>query len=152
MTTFGTGICGTTSNMLCYPNGIFVHINFDLYVTDCNNNRVQLFKSGQLNATTIAGSGASGTIILSCPNGVVLDGDDHLFIVDGNNHRIVGSDANGFRCVVGCSGGGSAADQLLGPWSVSFDSYGNMFVTDYGNNRIQKFVLSFNSCGKCDDR
>ena len=148
MTTFGTGICGNASNMLCSPYGIFVHINFDLYVADCNNNRVQLFKSGQSNATTIAGSGASGTIPLSCPNGIVLDGDDHLFIVDKNNHRIVGSDGYGFRCVVGCSGSGSAADRLTNPWSVSFDSYGNMFVADYGNSRIQKFVLSSNSCGK----
>ena len=151
MTTFGTGICGNTSNMLCSPCGIFVHINFDLYVADCGNDRVQVFKSGQSNATTIAGSGVSGTITLSCPTGVVLDGDDHLFIVDSNNHRIVGSDDNGFRCVVGCSGGGSAADRLTNPWSVSFDSYGNMFVADQGNSRIQKFVLSSNSCGKCDE-
>ena len=152
MTTFGTGICGNASNMLCWPNGIFVHINLDLYVADCGNSRVQLFKSGQSNATTVAGNGASGTTTLRCPIGVVLDGDDHLFIVDYLNHRIVGSDANGFRCVVGCSGGGSAANQLWNPRSVSFDSYGNMFVADSGNNRIQKFVISSNSCGKCEDR
>ena len=152
MTTFGTGICGNASNMFCVPYGIFVNVNFDLYVADCGNNRVQLFKSGQSNATTIAGSGASGTIILGCPTGVVLDGDDHLFIVDHNNNRIVGSDASGFRCVVGCSGGGSAANQLLFPYTLNFDSYGNMFVTDSFNSRIQKFVLSSNSCGKCDDR
>jgi hypothetical protein len=149
-TTFGTGICGNASNMLCNPCGIFVNINFDLYVADYFNNRIQLFKSGQSNATTIIINGASGTITLNGPTGVVLDADEYLFIVDNGNDRIIGSDVNGFRCVVGCFGNGSAANELLYPYTLSFDSYGNMFVTDQGNNRIQKFILSTNSCGKCD--
>jgi hypothetical protein len=148
LTTFGTGICGNASTMLCNPYGIFVDINFDLYVADSRNNRIQLFKSGQSNATTIIINGASGTITLNWPTGVVLDADEYLFIVDSNNHRIIGSDVNGFRCVAGCFGPGSAANQLLYPSTLSFDSYGNMFVTDTDNNRIQKFILSTNSCGK----
>ena len=107
-----------------------------------DNNRIQLFQSGQLNATTVAGNTSSTiTISLNCPTGIVLDADKHLFIVDNSNHRIVGSGPNGFRCLVGCNGtGGSASDQLSYPMSLSFDSYGNIFVTDTGNNRIQKFV------------
>ncbi len=149
-TTFGTGICGNAANMLCYPQGMFVNINFDLYVADSGNNRIQLFKSGQSNATTIIINGASGNITLHWPTGVVLDADDYLFIVDSDNHRIIGSDVNGFRCVAGGFGGGPAANQLLYPYTLSFDSYGNMFVTDRDNNRIQKFILSTNSCGKCN--
>ncbi len=148
LTTFGTGICGNASNMLCYPQGIFVNINFDLYVADSGNNRIQLFKSGESNATTIIINGTSGTITLNNPTGVVLDADEYLFIVDSGNDRIIGSDVNGFRCVAGCFGNGSAANQLLYPSTLSFDSYGNMFVTDTYNNRIQKFILSTNSCGK----
>ena len=92
---------------------------------DCGNNRVQLFKSGQSNATTIAGSGASGTITLSCPKGVVLDSDDHLFIVDANNNRIIGSDANGFRCIVGMFWKWFSSQSIAVFHSpVSFDSYG----------------------------
>ena len=68
----GTGCQGSTSDKLSNPYGIFVTINFDLYVADCGNNRVQFFRSGQLNATTVAGYGASGTISLYCPTGVVL--------------------------------------------------------------------------------
>jgi hypothetical protein len=148
-TTFGTGICGNAANMLCYPQGMFVNINFDLYVADSGNNRIQLFKSGQSNATTIIINGASGNITLHWPTGVVLDADDYLFIVDRDNHRIIGSDVNGFRCVGGCSGGGGpAANRLWYPSTLSFDSYGNMFVADTFNNRIQKFILSTNSCGK----
>ncbi len=137
----GIGCAGSTSYMLNSPHGIFVDINFDLYVADCNNNRIQLFGSGQSNGSTVAGSGASNTITLSCPTGIVLDADKYLFIVDQINNRIVASGPNGFRCLVGCFGYGSASNQLYYPQSMAFDSYGNMFVTDMNNDRIQKFIL-----------
>jgi DNA-binding beta-propeller fold protein YncE len=146
----GTGSEGSLSNMLDNPRGIFVDINFDLYVADSNNNRIQLFKSGELNGITVAGDGAPQTITLSEPSGMVLDADKYLFIVDRDYHRIIGSGPNGFRCLVGCSTIlGLAPHQLYGPFTLSFDSYGNMFVADQRNNRIQKFFLSTNSCSKC---
>jgi sugar lactone lactonase YvrE len=150
MTVAGTGVSGSASNLLNEPRGIFVDANFNLYVADCLNNRIQRFPSGQLNAVTIAGSGASGTTIsLDCPTGLVLDANGYLFITDFNNHRVVGSSANGFRCLVGCSGvSGSSSNQLYNPTSLSFDSYGNLYVADMNNNRIQQFVLATNSCGK----
>ena len=141
---------GSTSNLLCYPWGIFVDSNFDLYVADSANDRVQLFHYGDLNAITVAGDGSpTTTISLDYPRGVVLDADKYLFIVDQSNHRIVGSGPNGFRCLVGCSGtGGSASDQLYYPLSMAFDSYGNLLIADTDNGRIQKFILSTNSCSK----
>jgi hypothetical protein len=150
----GTCFSGSSSYMLDSPYGIFVDINFDLYVADCVNNRIQLFQSGQLNGTTVAGSGSlNTTITLKHPTGIVLDADSNLFIVDRDNNRIVGSGPNGFQCLVGCNiAPGSASNQLYSPQSMVFDSYGNMFVTDQNNNRIQKFLLSTNSCGKYDNR
>ena len=65
-----------------------------------DNNRIQKFRSGERNGTTVAVSGASGTIFtfLSRPADVVVDGDGYLFIVDyGTINRVVGSDANGFQ-------------------------------------------------------
>jgi DNA-binding beta-propeller fold protein YncE len=147
----GNGTAGFTSYMLNDPNGIFVDINLDLYVADSNNNRIQLFRTGQLHGTTIAGNGSlSTTIALNFPTGIALDADKNLFIVDRWNDRIVASGPNGFRCLVGCSGGGSASDQLHDPAYFSFDSYGNMFVTDWANSRVQKFLLMTNLCGKYD--
>jgi hypothetical protein len=144
----GTGSSGSTSNMLNSPQGIFVDTNFDLYVADCNNNRIQLFHFGQLNATTVAGNGFSGAINLQCPTAVILDANNYLFIVDNNNHRIIGSGPYGFRCVVGCSGtSGSASDQLSYPQSLAFDSFGNLFIVDRNNSRVQKFLLDASSCG-----
>jgi DNA-binding beta-propeller fold protein YncE len=150
----GTGSPDTNLNTLNNPRGIFVDINFDLYVADCGNDRIQLFHFGKLTGLTVAGNGSSNiTITLHCPTGIILDGDQYLFIVDHNNNRIVRSGTNGFQCLAGCSeSNGSASNQLNGPWSLSFDSYGNIFVIDQGNNRIQKFILSTNSNSKFNKR
>ena len=145
----GTGAAGNTSDMLSYPGGIFIDFDFNLYVADCGNNRIQLFRSGQLNGTTMPINGSNGTFLLDCPTEIVLDIDGYLFITDQRHHRILGSGPTGFRCIVGCTGiQGSASNQLNRPHSLSFDSYGNLFVIEYGNSRLQKFFLSSNSCGK----
>jgi hypothetical protein len=142
----GTDCYGSALNELYYPRGIFVDINFNLYVADCGNNRVQLFASSQVAATTVAGSTAAGTISLYCPSDVKLDADGNLFIVDSYNHRIVGQGPNGFRCIVGCSTvAGSTSSQLYYPSTFSFDSYGNIFVADMTNSRIQQFILISNT-------
>ena len=145
----GTRISGSTSSMLADPWGIHVDARFNLYVADCGNDRIQSFPSGQSNGITVAGSGASGTISLSCPTDVTLDGSGYLLIVDSHNHRIVGAGPTGFRCLVGCSGtAGQAADQLRFPTKLSVDSAGSLYVVDQSNLRVQRFQLSTNSCGK----
>ncbi len=144
----GVGCAGSSLNSLDSPHGIFVDINFDLYVADCGNDRIQLFYSNQLEGRIVVGSQAANTITLNCPTGIVLDGDNYLFIVDSDNHRIVGSGPNGFRCLIGCYGNGSASNTLYYPTSMAFDSDGNIFVTDSQNNRIQKYILFNNTLGK----
>ncbi|CAF1084974.1 unnamed protein product [Adineta steineri] len=138
----GTGSLGSNSNQLHWPLGIFVDVNLDLCVADCENHRVQLFQSGVSNGITVAGEESlNPTITLNCPTKIILDTDKYLFIVDRNYHRIVGSSLDGFRCLVGCFGKGLQSNQLYDPFSFSFDQSGNMFVTDYTNHRIQKFLL-----------
>ncbi len=139
---------GSNSYMLSSPRGIFVDLNFDLYVADCGNNRVQRFHPDQFNATTVAGNDSVGNFTLYCPTAVVLDADKNLFIVDNGNNRIIQVTPNNSQCVVGCFGNGSSSSQLSHPTTLSFDSYGNIFVTDQDNNRIQKFILATNSCSK----
>ena len=147
-TVAGTGSAGSASNMLNWAHGIFVDTNFDLYVADASNNRIQLFRLGEINGTTIAGStSANITISLSYPTAIILDGNKYLFITDAGNSRIVGSDENGFRCIIACSGSsGLTSYQLYGPRSIVFDSFGNLFVADQANHRIQKFCSSTNFC------
>jgi streptogramin lyase len=148
----GNTVAGNTSYMLNSPRGIFVDLNLNLYVADYANNRIQLFKSSQSNATTVAGSSANGTIALNGPTGITLDADGYLFIVDSASSRIIGSGPDGFRCLVACEFiNGPAVNQLDSPSSLSFDNYGNLFVVDTSNSRIQKFFLEINTCGKSDN-
>ena len=144
----GTGCRGSTATMLKRPHGIFVTINLDLYVADCDNNRIQLFQANRLDGLTVAGTGAPDTISLNCPTGVTFDYDNHIFIVDHGNNRVVGSSPNGFRCLIGCYGSGLGPETLLKPRSMAFDTYGNIYVTDSDNHRIQKFILSNNTDSK----
>ena len=149
MTVAGTGTAGSSSTLLNGPIGILVDPQLRLYVADCDNHRVQRFQFGQLNGTTVVGSGAPGTFTLGCPDGIAFDGNGYLFITDWNNGLIVGSGPDGFRCVAGCAGAtGASSNQLSGPEGLSFDSYGNMFVVDQANQRIQKFLYQPSSCGK----
>ena len=145
----GTGCPGSATDMLFYPYGIFVDTDFNLYVADSGNHRIQFFAKNNRNAVTKAGTGASNTIALNWPSGIILDASGSLFILDSHNHRIVASGLGGFRCVVGCSfASGSAANQLSYPSSLSFDRSGNMYVLDRNNDRLQKFLLATNTCGE----
>ncbi|CAF1290215.1 unnamed protein product [Adineta ricciae] len=118
----GIGIEGSISNMLHYPQGIFVNSNFDLYVADRSNHRIQLFRSGEFNGTTVVGR--SDTIDLTHPSSVTLDANNNIYVVDTDNRRIVVSGQYGFRCLVGCSQVyGEASDQLANPKSMAFDNY-----------------------------
>ena len=142
----GVGFPGSAANMLRQPRGIFVNINLDLYVTDSGNNRIQLFRSNEVNAITIVG--ASDTIKLNKPTNVVLDANNYIYIVDSGNHRIVASTPCGFRCIVNCGRPGGLYDGLPHPTSMGFDSFGNIYILDPFNNRIQKFLLSNNTYSK----
>ncbi|CAF4196450.1 unnamed protein product, partial [Adineta steineri] len=143
----GTSTGGNKANELNHPRGIFVDTNLYMYVADSGNARIQLFKSGQSNATTVVGTGASGTFTLHQPVAVILDSDGYLFIADFDGHCIIRSGTSGFYCLFGCTyHPGAASNQLHNPLSLSFDSYGNLYVADSGNHRIQKIILTTNSC------
>ena len=144
----GNGTNGSDSHQLSYPRGIFVDLNFDLYVADCRNDRVQRFHSGQSTGITVAGNGSNRTISIDCPVSVLLDADRNLFIVDSNNNQIIQLTFDDSRCVSGCFSTDPNAYPLNQPTTLSFDSYGNMFVTNRDNNTIVKFVLATNACGK----
>ncbi|CAF1419466.1 unnamed protein product [Adineta ricciae] len=145
----GRDCAGSLPNQLNAPHGLFVNINFDLYVADYGNNRIQLFRPGELNGTTVAGNTSINTTIsLYNPTGITFDAEDNIYIVDKSNQRIVVSGPTGFRCFLGCNGSGLLPYQMNAPQILSFDIYGNIYVTEWANNRIKQFFIVNNSCGK----
>lgn len=143
------GAPGSSNSTLYFPCQTYVDTNFNLYVADSGNNRIQKFMYGSQRATTVAGRGAPGTILLYVPYGITFDANGYIFITDSNNNRIVGSGPFGFRCLIGCARiGDLASDHLYHPRSLSFDSFGNIYVMDRDNNRTQIFMLASNSCSK----
>ena len=148
ITIAGTGCPGPVSNMLDHPHGIFVDNNFNLFVADTHNNRIQLFALNQSSGITVTGFGGIVYFILNKPTSIVLDAGGSMFIVDSYNHRIIRSVPNGFKCLVGCSGNnGDKSNELNTPQKMAFDPNGNILVTDFNNHRIQRFLLDINSCG-----
>jgi DNA-binding beta-propeller fold protein YncE len=151
-TTAGNGSKGRGLKQLNEPHGIFVDINFDLYVADSINNRIQLLKLGELNGTTVVNNNTLiNKVTLKYPTGITLDANNNLYIVDSGNHRIVIAEYNftHHRCLVGCSAGsGSTLDKLNQPLGMSFDRFGNIYVGDTKNKRVQKFNLATQNCGE----
>jgi sugar lactone lactonase YvrE len=141
----GTGCPGSTSDMLDQPFGIYVDANFNLYVADTGNNRIQLFFDGKLNGATYVGN--TTATALNRPTSVILDADNYLFIVDSGNQRIVRFRSNVFECIIGCTTQScSQPGQLCDPLTAIFDSLGNIYVNN--KNGIQKYPLATNSCSK----
>ncbi|CAF0798566.1 unnamed protein product [Adineta ricciae] len=139
---------GYALDKLYKPNGIFVDNDFNLYVADSGNARIQRFQLDQLNATTIVGNGSNQSVPLSYPTGIMFDADNNLYIADYHANRIIIFTVGGYRCLPSCSTtAGSGSAQLNAPSFTAFDRYGNIFVTDQLNGRVQKFTLLTNSCG-----
>jgi DNA-binding beta-propeller fold protein YncE len=144
----GSGCGNSESGSLHYPLGIFVDINFDLYVADYWNNRIQMFPMGQSSGITMVAAVGRYNISLNNPTSIVLDAMNNMYIADGGNHRVVKAGPHGTRCIIGCTGtSGSSSSELYGPGFIAFDVSGNLFISDTGNRRIQRFDVLRNNCG-----
>ena len=144
----GTGVPGIEEHMLNVPQGIFVDMNLDLYVADCWNHRVQLFRSGTIDGITIlTRSNLSPNF---APSSVVLDANQNIYIVDAAENCIFSGTLNHFKCIVGCREKDSSHDLFSFP-RMAFDSFGNIYYADRRNSRVTKFLLSKDKCGKLLD-
>ena len=144
----GTGYPSTASNGLKTPRGIFVDVNFDLYVADCGNDRILLFQSGESNGVILVGFG-SRVESYPCPSAIVLDAEKYLFYASGIIDRTIGSSLNGIRCSTGCYyRGGYYTNEINSLTSLSFDRSGNIFLVNSKSGGIEKFEFLQRSCGK----
>ncbi len=104
---------GNTSAQLMYPWGIYVSVNYTLYIVDQGNHRVQKWERGELYFICNSFSHSSLSQHLGAANATTIAGQ------------------------TGVPGGWSY--QFSSPTAITFDQYGNMYVMDSGNNRIQQW-------------
>lgn len=147
---------GSGSDRLKKPHGIFVDTNFDLYVADCENHRIQRFKRDVANGETVLNDTRKiNNKELHCPTDVILDADSNLYIVDSGNNRVIVVTPNSAysRCLIGCESEDESDPiyYLDKPNSISFDRFGNIFVvSNTRDEEILKFILANKDCGELD--
>ena len=110
-----------------FPSGIAVAKNGNVYVSDSNNRRIQVFKpTGEL-VRIIDSSGI--------PRGLAVDAK-HLFAVDALAHVVDIYDLEGKQLVqFGTKGFGPS--QFNYPADVALDDNGRIYVSDRENDQVQ---------------
>lgn len=149
----GNGSNGSAPHQLDAPWGIWVDRDFNLFVADAENNRIQKFAPGSITGITVAGRGSPLDLNLSFPTDVMLDGYDALYIADNKHHRVVRISGGTPCCIVGCTAkNGSGSAELISAFAIQFDREGNLYVADEDNHRIQKFEVTLGGYGQVDQR
>jgi hypothetical protein len=115
----------------------------ELFVADCNNHRVQVFRvSDGTFLRQIGGEKCSGNGQFNMPLDVALSPDEtELLVVDLNNHRIQVFRALDGQYLRGWGSQGSADGQLDHPQSVVVTGSGEVVVADTFNHRVCVFDL-----------
>ena len=86
-----TGVAGFSNLHLHAPRDVILDSMGNIYVADSANHRVQFFKAGESNGTTIAGVTSSpgpASNQLNTPYGIALDSQFNLYVADTSNYRI----------------------------------------------------------------
>ncbi len=125
--------------------GIGVSPNGDVYVADCGNHRVQVYKPSFAHKATIGGSQGSGSNQFNCPQDVAIDATGLVYVADEGNHRVqVFNSNNNYQYVrtVGITNTtGAEHDRFSnwGPLRLAVDAQNRLYVSDGGNQRVQVF-------------
>jgi sugar lactone lactonase YvrE len=141
----GSGTAGSTDGIgtsasFNSPRGVAVDRNGDIYVADCNNNRIRKVTPGGV-VTTLAGSGTAGSAngiggaaSFNSPKGISIGPDRTIYVADSSNNLIRKiTRAGDVTTFVGIGG-----TEFNDPQGISVDSSGNVFVADTVNNLIRK--------------
>jgi sugar lactone lactonase YvrE len=153
---------GVSAKSLYGPYTVALDGSGNLYVPDCNNNRVLYYPMGSTTATRVYGQGGSFTTnpankggisakSLYCPSGIAVDKNGNLYISDADNSRVLYYPAGSTTAtrVYGQGGsfttntankGGISAISLSIPGLITLDGNGNLYVVDYENHRVLYYL------------
>ena len=136
-----------------HPNDIVLNAaNKKVYVTDCENHRVQVLNSDLTFSSSFWKPG-SGKGQFAYPYGIACDSTGKVYVADCGNHRVQVFTAEGkFLKMFGRRGAGRG--ELSEPEGVAIDSNDMVYVSEWGNHRVSVFtsegvfVTSFGSLGE----
>jgi len=146
--------CADDNGHFCWPHGIAFDSGGNLYVSDTDNHRVQVFSlSGgtPVYSTTVGVTSVSGSdnAHFNRPTQIVIDSSDNLYVADADNFRVqVCTYAAGWSCsnFHGTGSQGSGNNEL-GWWvsGLGKDGSDNIYIADSDNDRVKKCT----SAGSC---
>ena len=140
----------------CYPVGIALDSQGDLYVGDTNNAVIRkVSKISEFGSVieTVAGSmlncGSANAIdgaALCNPAGVVVDRNDDLYVVDKNLHAVrkarLKTDVKTIAGTLVCGSvdGPGLVASFCRPRGIAIDAANNLYVADTGNSTVRKIT------------
>ena len=154
------GVAGSGAGQFNAPHGLAIDASGNVWVADCNNNRLEEFSATGAYERQV-GSAGSGSGQLSCPGGIAISAGN-LYVADYSNNRIAEFSGTGTfikafgwgvadgkseleSCTSSCKAGlsGSGAGELNGPNELGSEpGSGNLYVADKNNNRVVEFSPS----------
>jgi DNA-binding beta-propeller fold protein YncE len=114
--------------MFMFPNGVAVASNGDVYVSDGDNRRVQVFNAKGTFLRVVDTSGV--------PRGIALDGKQRLYVADALAHMVTVYDAKG-KQITQFGERGFGPGQFNYPNDLAIDKTGRIYITDRENNQVQ---------------
>lgn len=124
---------GDGEGQLQYPNYVWVGAEGEVFVSDSNNNRVQVFGPGGEVTRVIRGDEANAT--LNLPRGISIDEHGNIHVVSVFNHKVKVFDSEGN--IVYTYGDRGERDGELNFPNGLFIAGKRIYITDRENNRVQ---------------
>ena len=126
-----TGTVGQTNGQFNTPRGLCTDYSGDVFVADCDNNRVCIF-SDDLQFISKLGIGQ-----LKYPRDVKLTPDCQVVVLDDSPECVHFYSRNG-HLLSSCVSRGMGPKYLVyRPWFLCIDLAGNNIISDYGNDAIK---------------
>ncbi|CAF1312468.1 unnamed protein product, partial [Rotaria sp. Silwood1] len=137
ITVAGGNGCGSETNQLHCPCGLYVDDDQTIYVVDQFNHRIVEWKSGATNGKVVAGGNGvgNGTHQLHGAFDVIIDKEsDSLIISDWANKRVVRWPRRNGTC-------GETITSTISCVGLTMDDNGFFYVGDIGKHEVRRYKI-----------